>query len=398
MTYDRLKYILVWLLIAVATLLLLDRMVGVMTALASPILLFAVAWLFVLALKPLVEGLTRVKLPLPRRFQQRGQARTAGSVHIPHAAAVLLVYLGILTLIIGVFVLLVPVIVPQVTGLQDTLPQATTQILLFVDSVQRYINRLGLRIDVTTILRPEALSEQVTALGSEVVKQSFNIAGGIAALLFNLVFVLIVSFYMMLDGERLIDRGLALMPAGWRDEVQTFLMIVDRTFGGFLRSQLLQSLVYGIATAALMVGLGVKDVALASVIAGVCVLIPIIGGVLAMIPPVVLATITAPDQVLWLIIGLVVIQQIVFNVIMPRLVGQILGLPPLLVFAALLVGGTLAGGWGILFGIPLAGVVAAVFQFLYQRTTLERAEAANRARTPVEPILPEPRDPTTVRP
>ncbi|MBC8163394.1 MAG: AI-2E family transporter [Roseiflexaceae bacterium] len=387
MTYDRLKFILVWLLIAAATLFLLDRLLGAVAALASPLLLFAVAWLFMLALKPLVDGLTRVELSLPRALV-RGQQRGSKRVRFPHTAAVLLVYLGMLALIIGIFVLLVPVVIAQFVGLQATLPQMSTQLLFFIEATQRYINRLGLRADLTTILQPDALSAQVAALGSEVVKQSLTVASGIAALLFNLVFVLILSFYMMIDGERLLMQGIRLLPINWRGEVQALLLLIDRTFGGFLRSQLIQSLVYGLATAALMIALGVPDVALVSIIAGVCVLIPIIGGVLAVIPPVALAMINAPDQALWLLLGLLVIQQIVFNVIMPKLVGQIVGLPPLLVFAALLIGGTLAGGWGILFGIPIAGVLASVFLFLFQRSSL--ADAERVANVPTVAAEPEP--------
>jgi predicted PurR-regulated permease PerM len=62
-----------------------------------------------------------------------------------------------------------------------------------------------------------------------------------------------------------------------------------------------------------------------------------------------------------------IVQQVLFNMIMPRLMGQIVGLHPLLVFAAILVGGAVAGAWGILFGIPVAGVIASVAHFFYLR-------------------------------
>jgi predicted PurR-regulated permease PerM len=60
---------------------------------------------------------------------------------------------------------------------------------------------------------------------------------------------------------------------------------------------------------------------------------------------------------------------------MPRLMGRIVGLHPLLVFAAILVGAALAGAWGILFGVPVAGVIASVLQFFYERATA-RSDAA----------------------
>lgn len=399
MTTDRLQRLLIWLLVSCATIFLLDRLLTVVNALASPLLLFALAWLFVLALKPLVDGLTRVEVPIPLFVYQPGERRTrrvTQIVRMPPVAAVLLVYLGMLAVIGGFFVLLVPVIVPQIAGLQESLPQAANAILVFVDNIQRYINRLGLRIDLTSIFRPEAISAQIGGIGSEVVKQSLTIAGSIASLLFNLVFVLIVSFYMMLDGARLVERGIELLPASWHDEVHVFLALVDRTFGGFLRSQLLQSVFYGIATAALMVSLGLPDVALASVIAGFCVLIPIIGGMIAIIPPLVLAIVAAPNQIIWVIVSLLIIQQVIFNIIMPKLVGQIVGLPPLLVFAALLIGGSVAGGWGILFGIPLAGVLASVIQFISDRAHARRpgmteptkpAESVPTTKAPTDPEL-----------
>jgi len=76
--------------------------------------------------------------------------------------------------------------------------------------------------------------------------------------------------------------------------------------------------------------------------------------------------------------------------IMPRLMGRIVGLHPLLVFAAILVGATVAGGWDILFGIPIAGVVASVLQFIYSRATGEEP-VLQPAEAPRPETLNEPR-------
>jgi predicted PurR-regulated permease PerM len=186
---------------------------------------------------------------------------------------------------------------------------------------------------------------------------------------------------MTLDGPRLAVRTLEMLPRAWRDDTLTFFSIVNRTFGGFLRAQLVQAVFYGIATAILMVALRLSDVALASVLAAILVLIPLIGGLIAIIPPLVITLIENPDSFLITLIGLIVIQQVLFNMIMPRLMGRIVGLHPLLVFAAILVGATLAGAWGILFGVPIAGVIASALHFLYLRTTAQPDPAA--AETPV---------------
>jgi predicted PurR-regulated permease PerM len=206
-----------------------------------------------------------------------------------------------------------------------------------------------------------------------VITQSLGIASGIAAVLINLMLVLILSFYMALDGPRLALRLLEIMPISWRADTLRFYSIVNGTFGGFLRAQVLQGLIYAVATAVVMTALGLDYVALASVIAGIIVLVPIIGSVLGVIPPLVIVLIENPDRFLLTLILLAGVQQVLFNMIMPRLMGRIVGLHPLLVFAAILVGATVAGGWGILFGIPIAGVVASVLQFIYSRATGEEA-------------------------
>jgi predicted PurR-regulated permease PerM len=266
---------------------------------------------------------------------------------------------------------LAPVIAAQLTRLETTMPTASAEIERWATNLQVVLNRLGWRVNFATVLQADTLLQQATTLGSTLVGQSLSILSGIAVLLINLVLVLILSFYITLDGPRLADRLLEMLPDAWRDDTLTFFSIVSRTFGGFLRATLVQAVFYGLATAVLMVALGLSDVALASVLAGVFVLIPLIGGLFGVIPPLIIALIENPDRFLLLLIGLLVLQQVLFNMIMPRLMGKIVGLHPLLVFAAILMGAALAGAWGILFGVPVAGVLASVLQFLYVRATAE---------------------------
>ena len=74
-----------------------------------------------------------------------------------------------------------------------------------------------------------------------------------------------------------------------------------------------------------------------------------------------------PEIIIPFVIVMLVVQQVLFNMILPRILGRIVGLHPLLVFAALLIGSVIAGPWGILFGIPLAGVAASIANYFYLR-------------------------------
>jgi predicted PurR-regulated permease PerM len=272
-------------------------------------------------------------------------------------------------------IVLVPPLLQQLTGFPDMMITAVDEANKWVINLEENLYQRGWRIDLTNILRPELVGQQATSLGSALAQQSFGIASGVANVLIDVVLVIIISFYMTLDGPRLVTRLLALLPYGWRDETRTLLSIVDRTFGGFLRAQILQALFYGLATAALMIVLGLTDVTLASVLTTILVLIPLIGGVFAIIPPLLIALIEQPDSFFLLLIGLLLLQQVLFNVIMPRLMGKIVGLHPLLIFGAILIGASVAGAWGVLFGIPVAGVIASVLQFIYFRAMRQRTPA-----------------------
>ncbi|HWQ11540.1 MAG TPA: AI-2E family transporter [Roseiflexaceae bacterium] len=368
MSRERLQVIALWLGIAAAAVFLFERLLVVLGFLAPPLLLFGLAWLIALVLQPAVGWVTGLALPQPVIGRQGARAGLTAPVwHIPRTLAVLLVYLALFTLLLVLVLALVPAIGPQLTSLTTAMPSGVETLAQWIAALQSSLLRLGIRIDLTAILRPAALAEQIAALGSSAIQQSLGLAGSLATLLFNITLVLILSFYITLDGPRLGERILAIMPPSVREETETFFAIVDRTFGGFLRAQLLNALLYGMATTVVMGIVGLDNVALASILSGLLVLIPLIGGVFALIPPAFIALVEAPARLLPLMVGLLIVQQVLFNVVMPRLVGQIIGLHPLLVFVALLVGGAVAGGWGLLFGIPVAGVIASVSNYLYLR-------------------------------
>jgi predicted PurR-regulated permease PerM len=390
MSRERLQIIALWLGISVAAVFLLERLFVVLGFLASPLLLFAIAWLIALVLQPAVALVSGPELAIAHG-DEPGGAVAPGRRQVPRALAVLIVYVALLTVLLVTILALVPAIGPQLEGLGTSMPTSDT-VVQWTTSVQRTLGQLGFQGDITSIVQPEAIAQQAATLGSTAIQQSLGIAGSIATLLFNVTLVLILSFYITLDGPRLGERMLALMPVNMREETQTFFAIVDRTFGGFLRAQLLNSVLYGFATTVVMSIVGLNDVALASVISAFLVLIPLIGGFFALVPPALIALIEAPDRLLPVLVGLLIVQQVLFNVVQPRLVGQIIGLHPLLVFAALLVGGAVAGGWGILFGIPVAGVISSVLHYVYLRS--QRPQMARRLQgLPERPPEREPERP-----
>jgi predicted PurR-regulated permease PerM len=196
---------------------------------------------------------------------------------------------------------------------------------------------------------------------------------GVLGVLANLFFILLLSFYITIDGARLRGAVLNRVPTFFIDEISFFSKSVDRTFGGFLRGQLIQAGLVSIITTLAMSILGLQFALTAGLFAGLFMLIPMVGPFLALIPPALATVVQAPNLAFGLVLVLFIFQFGLTNVVMPRFLGQALGLHPLLVFAAILFGVKIGGFWGAFFGIPVAGVIWAMALYFFDKWRQERA-------------------------
>jgi hypothetical protein len=119
------------------------------------------------------------------------------------------------------------------------------------------------------------------------------------------------------------------------------------------------AIVYGVLTAIIMMvpPFQLDYVVIASIVAGISMIIPLVGNFIAYVPPLLVCLVTKPELWLPLLIALFIAQSFMMNVLGPRIMSGAMGLHPIYVVAAMLVGGQLAGFWGALFGIPVAGAL-----------------------------------------
>ena len=155
------------------------------------------------------------------------------------------------------------------------------------------------------------------------------------------------------------------MPIPFSEDVEFFVASVNHAFAGFFRGQLIQALVYAVGTAAIMWTAGLDLIVLTAVVNTLLMLIPFVGPPLALVLPLAITAFERPSS-FWLVLILVIsLQQIVVNVIGPRVMSSTVGVHPLLVFLGILAGAKLAGFWGALFGVPVVAVIAAMVVFYH---------------------------------
>jgi predicted PurR-regulated permease PerM len=237
------------------------------------------------------------------------------------------------------------------------------------------LHRLGLSVrDATNIVGQ--VSSRIPTLANDLtnsaVATTTSLLGAVATLLLDVVLVMILSFYMMLDGDRLVESWIAKLPPSWLPDIRLLQRHVESIFGGFLRAQLIIAFVYGALTWLVLALVGQPNGLIFAVLAAVLMLIPFIGPFLAIVPALFLILLQSPPSslvrdLLVVLVALIIAQQITMQIIAPRVMSAHVGLHPLLLFAALLIGARESGVWGALFAGPIAAVLVAMLDTFFER-------------------------------
>lgn len=337
------------LLVLIAGLYLLGLVWQLGMHFADVLLLFFLAWLLAFTLAPLARLLTHWR-------------------RVPWWVSVTSVYLVLLLALVALGFLVVPASVAQLVQLGKMLPSYVEKTPDALAALQTWLDSRGIRIQLASLYEEQTLTRWAQSWGTALAQFALGTAQGAAFVAIEAIIVLVLSFYIMLDGERFFQGLLQLLPDRYRDEARFLKACVERTFGGYIRGSLVMALIYGAITALVMWLQGLSFVLPVSAFSGAIIVIPFLGPILAIIPPVVVAAFTGSlGTVMFVFIALLILQQIMLQVVFPKLMSQSVGMHPLLVFLAVLGGAKVAGIWGILFGVPVLAAFYSMALFLYER-------------------------------
>lgn len=299
---------------------------------------------------------------------------------LPRTIAVLLV-MGLVAVLGSFFLsLLVPIIAQQLSEAYRSLP-TPDDFAAYEQRLAAYLRTLppptrAFVVDVITQLYEQARANVDVYLGQTVdlvIRALFGLANTLGFVL-GLVVVptwLLAVLVGQPRGRAALDRAL---PRAVRADAWAVLRILDRAFGAFVRGQLLTALITGglvylgldLLTQLFGLAAEVRYLLLLAILAGLAQLIPSIGPFLGAIPPVLIALTISPQLTLAVILMLILIQQVVGNLVAPRLERTVVDLHPailILVVVAL----SQFGFWWILLAAPITAVVRDLFRYVYGR-------------------------------
>ncbi len=329
----------------------------VLTAFGDIILLFFLAWLLAFALLPLIKAVARVPM-------------------VPQAAAVILVYVAIVGIVVGIIIQLSSSLLASITQFIRDAPTLEAELASLLSELQARLMSFGLNVDL--VGQAPEIVRNLQVFAGELIQPLQSVAVASIGILGNILILVILSIYMALDRGDIMAFLFRLVPPAYVPQAKVLQASVARSFGGFLRGQLIMGFVFGVFTAVINIGFGLQYAAVTTVIAGLLQMIPFFGPFVSWGPPVLVALLTPNGPVLPVLILMAIAWFVTMNVLQPRLMAGAVGIHPIVVLGSVVVGLRVAGIAGAIFGIPIAAVISALF-FHWVARSQEHGSVADRA-------------------
>ena len=194
-----------------------------------------------------------------------------------------------------------------------------------------------------------------------------SIGGNIASFFIGVA----LSIYLILDAEYFLslwDKMFFLIFGNSTigKKVKETLLITDETFKKYIRGQLLEAFIVGVLSAIVLYFIGIDYALMIGIISGICNMIPYVGPVAGTVLAVIMALLSGqPIMALWAIVGMIGVQQVDNNLLAPKIVGDSVGLHPVFIMLAIIIGGNVGGLLGMLTAVPVAASVKILFSKWY---------------------------------
>lgn len=204
----------------------------------------------------------------------------------------------------------------------------------------------------------QSLTSSLSQVSSRILETTYGVVGGLAFT----VSALVLSFYLLLEEKNAREFFNQILPQHRFESVYETVSKISGRMGQWVRAQLLLMLIIGMANLVVYLLLGVPSPLPLAIWAGLCEVIPIVGPLLGVIPAVAVSLTTAGifKAILVFLAGFVLIQQLEAHVVVPRVMGKAVGLSPVLVILALLIGVQLFGFVGAVLAVPTAAVISVI--------------------------------------
>jgi len=286
---------------------------------------------------------------------------------VPNTISIVIMFLLFAGIAASLITFVGPILVAQISGFVDNIPG-------YIDDMEIWLNNFLEHEWVGRMMEEDAFqsfdpavitdnfSDVLSNMGGNLL-QFFSMLISVVLLIIVLPFVL---FFLLKDANKLPGNILRFLPEDQEEEGENIMKDLDETLSAYIQGQAIVSVCVGVLSLIAYLFIGLDYALILALIAMFTNLIPFVGPFIGTIPAVFVAFFTEPITALWVIIAIVVIQQIESNLISPNVMGHKLSVHPLTIILILLLAGNLAGLIGLILAIPFYAVSKVIVQNVYR--------------------------------
>lgn len=323
--------------------------------------------------------------PIADRLERMGLSRIMSVVLITLVAVLIFVLLVLLV---------IPTLVSQAGQLVNVAPELFTRLQVWLTAQFPSVMEPGSPVREQIV----AIGEAIQSRGGELLNSVLSSALGVINLLVLAIIVPVVTFYLLLDWDRMIARIDELLPRDHAPTLRILASQIDATLASFIRGQGLVCLILGTYYAVSLMLIGLNFGLVIGAVAGLVTFIPYVGALIGGVLAVGLALFQFWGDWWWIVAVAAIFQAGQFvegNILTPKLVGSSIGLHPVWLLFSLSLFGALFGFVGLLVAVPVAAIIGVLTRFgisqyqsglLYRGTGNQDAPNAEPNDTPANPL------------
>jgi predicted PurR-regulated permease PerM len=293
---------------------------------------------------------------------------------IPRVGAVLILLFVFFAALIALFGIMIPAIVEEVEAIRENLPESAREI-------EDLLRNFGIHVELQERARNIDWDRVISG------RAAIDYGQRVVGLILSIVTIIVMTAYLLTDTPRLGNFVTQFIPPERRPELERLFWSLTRVVGGFLRGQAITSLSIAVFTFIVLRIVGVPNALAFAVLAAFADVIPLVGALIATVPPVAAALQESSTQALIVLFLLLGYQQFEDRLLVPRVYGRTLNLPPVIVLIAVLSGAELLGITGVLLALPLTAAGRVALDYVLENRSWLLADLTDQ---PFAPDLEEP--------
>ena len=304
-------------------------------------------------------------------FNRRGGTLSSASKYV----SMLLAYFTVLLILAFLIWIIIPQLVISLTLLIQNIPYYIQSMENMISRIGGYFGQEDFYEGQLNMLWPNLISWS-NALMNDVINNFVGYISSLTTHIYNLIIAIAFSVYLLSGKEKLLEQSRRVICAYMsRKKAERFMEISSQTnkiFNNFIAGNVLDSMLVGMICFAGMSLFNFPYPLLISVIIGVTNLIPIVGPFIGAVPGAMIILTVDPIKVIFFVIFIFVLQQVDGNIFKPKIFGNKIGLPSVWILLSIVVLGGLFGIFGMLIGVPVFGVLYALFRDSVRRRSAEK--------------------------